>query len=313
VKTPNLLISLVGAALLLAGCGQAEFASPTPGSAPNTPPPEPATPTASAAASPTSGGAGGASYPVFGHADDFSWIAGQVMVTRIQGGCTYLQYADPRADVPPDAAQVHVSGQGWAAAEQAGVAANGAFVVAWGRLAAAGDPQEMCPGRAYIIDRVEPNPAAAGYTPVPQPSPPTGPTVTGPIVGTSVPGGGPVEGPPLVGPGSTPPPPLPGSGGVMTPGPDGVVIVTEADTGRPVEMRVGDVLQIQVEPGPYGWEFRAADPTILLADTASGQNRYRAMAAGQTTLTGTGTLPCHHVVPPCEAPTRGLELTVIVR
>jgi hypothetical protein len=202
---------------------------------------------------------------------------------------------------------VHVSGQAWAAAERAGVAADGAFVVVFGHPAAAGEPQEMCPGPAYVVERVAANPAAAGYTPPPSPTPAAG--VIGPIVGTSVPGG-PVEGPPLVGPGSTPPAPPPGSGGVMTPGPDGVVVVTEADTGRGIEMHTGDTIQLKIAPSSYAWEFRVADPTILVPDLG---NRYRALATGQTTLTGIGTLPCHHVTPPCEAPTRGIELQVLVR
>src|SRR5690348_8937081 len=90
------LLSLLGAALLLAGCGpNGEVASPTPGAA-NVPTPTPAPPRSPAPtpAPPAPGSEGGTdgAFPIFGHATDFSWIAGQVLVTRIQGGCIYVRY-----------------------------------------------------------------------------------------------------------------------------------------------------------------------------------------------------------------------------
>jgi len=234
-----------------------------------------------------------------------------VTVTRIQGSCVYVRYDATDANM-----QVHVSGPGWDKATTAGIVTDGAFVILAGHMAAAGEPTEACPGAAYTVTRVLANPAGADYTP--PPAPPTPTAQSGPIVSTSIPGGGPVEGPPLVGPGSTPPAPPPGAGGVMTPGSDGTVTVTEADTGRTVQLHVGDTVQLKLQANGYSWEMRAADPAILPEDTvgnpAGGQaTRFKALQAGQTTLHGTGTLPCHHVSPPCEAPTLGLDLQIVVQ
>src|SRR5438034_9172924 len=40
-------------------------------------------------------------YPKMGHAPDYSWVAGQVAFTRIQGGCTYIRTAAVGEDREP--------------------------------------------------------------------------------------------------------------------------------------------------------------------------------------------------------------------
>ena len=94
---------------------------------------------------------GPVAYPPQGHAPDFSWVAGQVLRTRIQGGCTYVVYDNSGGMVSP-------GGAAWAAAQESGVAAEGTLVVLFGHIAAPGEPHEMCPGQAYIVDRVQANP-----------------------------------------------------------------------------------------------------------------------------------------------------------
>jgi hypothetical protein len=89
-------------------------------------------------------------YPPQGHAADFSWVAGQVIHTRIQSGCTYVTYDN-------NGGQVNPNGEGWGAAQDAGLTAEGASVVLFGHLAQPGEPHEMCPGQAYIVDRVQAN------------------------------------------------------------------------------------------------------------------------------------------------------------
>jgi hypothetical protein len=91
-------------------------------------------------------------YPPQGHAPDFSWVAGQVIHTRIQGGCIYVAYDANGGLVSP-------GGAAWVAAQESGVAAEGAQVVLFGHIAAPGEPHEMCPGQAYIVDRVQANPS----------------------------------------------------------------------------------------------------------------------------------------------------------
>ena len=64
--------------LVLVGCnseGDYRYSAPTP--------------------APTVGGNGTVStFPKTGHAPDYSWVAGRVTFTKIQGGCVYI-YTDP--------------------------------------------------------------------------------------------------------------------------------------------------------------------------------------------------------------------------
>lgn len=97
-----------------------------------------------------------AAYPRYGHAPDFSWIAGQVIVTRIQSGCTFVRY-----DANDVTAQIAPNGDGWATAEANNLAPHESYVVVFGHFAQPGEPYEMCPtGRPYIVDRVQMNAAA---------------------------------------------------------------------------------------------------------------------------------------------------------
>jgi hypothetical protein len=83
------------------------------------------------------------SYPKMGHAPDYSWVAGQVAYTKIQGGCTFIQ-ANNELFIP--------GGPGWDASR----VKNGDYVVIFGHLAGPNEPHEMCPGgRQYIIDRLQ--------------------------------------------------------------------------------------------------------------------------------------------------------------
>jgi hypothetical protein len=95
------------------------------------------------------GNSGAGAYPRFGHAADFSWIAGQVSITRIQGGCVFLNYGD-NTNVQP-------IGDGWAAAQNAGLVQQGQFVVVFGHMAGPNEPRPMCPSPAYVIDRAMAN------------------------------------------------------------------------------------------------------------------------------------------------------------
>lgn len=96
------------------------------------------------------GGTVPAAYPSMGHAADYSWIAGQVGFTRIQGGCTFIYY-DNEASVQP-------FGQGWSAALAAGQVTQGAYIVAFGHMAGPNEPAPMCPAKAYVVDQVRTNP-----------------------------------------------------------------------------------------------------------------------------------------------------------
>lgn len=128
-----------------------------------------------------------------GHAPDYSWIAGRVSFTKIQGGCVYILTEDapstpttpspsaggvvvgtavngsespPLRDITPNppgaaASQGPVgpsfvpSGKGWDASK----VADGDYVVLFGQVAGPGQPREMCPGgTSYVADTMQRNP-----------------------------------------------------------------------------------------------------------------------------------------------------------
>jgi hypothetical protein len=135
-------------------------------------------------------------YPKTGHAPDYSWIAGRVTFTRIQGGCIYI-YTDPALiqqveatpqtssgtvtgpivgtavnndtspplrDITPDTSPppTEPPGDRFVPSGPAWDANNykdGDYVVLFGRLAGPGDATEMCPGgTAYIANTMQRNP-----------------------------------------------------------------------------------------------------------------------------------------------------------
>ncbi|HUS15981.1 MAG TPA: hypothetical protein VM536_13325, partial [Chloroflexia bacterium] len=83
----------------------------------------------------------------FGHAADWSWVAGQVAITRIQGGCIFVTYGANGLNVQP-------TGPGWVPSADNGTTANGAYVILYGHLAGPDEPVPMCPAPAYVVDRV---------------------------------------------------------------------------------------------------------------------------------------------------------------
>jgi len=167
----------VGVLLALAGCS-------SDGSESQAPP------------TPTAGQGGTAmtatpAYPKVGTAPDYSWIAGRVTYTKIQGGCTYiitdqsaidaalatpptgntitgpfvgtavrsdtslpLRDITPQTGPPPTQPpgdRFVASGPGWDPTKTK----DGDYVLLFGHLAGPGDPQEICPGgTGYVVDRM---------------------------------------------------------------------------------------------------------------------------------------------------------------
>lgn len=80
----------------------------------------------------------------YGHAPDYSWLRGQIVVTGIQGGCTYLVY-DPAGK---DKYGGRVVPEG-----DLGDIKNGEFVVVTGGFS--DGPHEMCPGTFYRITSIK--------------------------------------------------------------------------------------------------------------------------------------------------------------
>lgn len=134
-------------------------------------------------------------YPHMGHASDYSWIAGKVAFTKIQGSCVYIRTEESPAvasasiptpggmivgtavsgsgsesqplrditPIPPEgsASQGPIgpsfvpTGAGWNEAK----VQDGDYVLLFGHVAGPGDPREMCPGGTpYVADTMQRNP-----------------------------------------------------------------------------------------------------------------------------------------------------------
>ena len=180
-------IAAIATLLALAAC------SPNAGEATPTRQPDTATPIAEPTMTSTS-----SSYPKTGHAPDYSWVAGRVTFTKIQGGCIYV-YTDPadiqafEAGLTPQPAGSTVAGPFVSTAVAGNTSIplrdmtpdtspqptepptsrfvpggdgwdvskvkDGDYVVFIGKLAGPNDPREICPGgTAYVVDKMLLNP-----------------------------------------------------------------------------------------------------------------------------------------------------------
>jgi hypothetical protein len=131
---------------------------------------------------------------------------------------------------------------------------------------------------------------------------PTSGVITGPTVGTSIPGG-PVEGPPLSQI-STPTPHT-----LLTPGPDGVVLVKTADRPTAIQMSVGDTIEFEREEF-YDWDIQVNGSNLLAPQPTGG---YRATGPGTTRVELQGDPKCLKSDPPCGAPSIGFSIEVTIR
>jgi hypothetical protein len=85
-------------------------------------------------------------YPRTGHAPDYSWVAGQVNFTRIQGGCVFVR---------TDTESFSPNGEGW----QDDQVQNGDYVVIFGHPTKEGEPRAVCPGgQPYTVEKLMLNP-----------------------------------------------------------------------------------------------------------------------------------------------------------
>jgi hypothetical protein len=101
-------------------------------------------------------------YPPAGysHADDYSWLAGQL---KQQGSCWVLTYVSPLVMVLPDKYNNQMTllpGAGW----NAGDVKDGEWVVAHGQPEAGTAPAAGCPAHGYTVTALQANPNAPGST-----------------------------------------------------------------------------------------------------------------------------------------------------
>lgn len=117
-------------------------------------------------------------------------------------------------------------------------------------------------------------------------------------------------------------PSLGGLGPTPTPQPiatdeNGNLTVVLENSGQTVPLKVGQRFLLKLGEG-YDWQVQVADQAILsrvpnVMVIRGAQGLYEAHLAGTTHLTATGDPPCRTAKPPCEAPSRMFEITVVVQ
>lgn len=86
-------------------------------------------------------------------------------------------------------------------------------------------------------------------------------------------------------------------------------VVTEAQSGTHVTLRVGDHVLLRLNESIYRWSaVRSSNPKVLVASSSSPAT-FWALAVGTATLRATGTPKCY---PQCLLPSRLFQLTVTV-
>ena len=101
--------------------------------------------------------------------------------------------------------------------------------------------------------------------------------------------------------------------------PPGSTIVTLADNGQTITMRVGERFLLNLGGGieTYDWQAVPADPSVVsrvpnVLTIRGSQGLYEAHRPGQTELTATGDPICRQSQPSCAAPSRRFSVDVAV-
>jgi hypothetical protein len=93
--------------------------------------------------------------------------------------------------------------------------------------------------------------------------------------------------------------------------------LTLDDSGKTINLRVGARFLLNLGEG-YDWTVEIGDPSVLarVADVPipkGAQGWFEARQPGSTTLSAMGDPPCRKIQPPCLAPSRLFQATVIVQ
>ena len=92
--------------------------------------------------------------------------------------------------------------------------------------------------------------------------------------------------------------------------------LTLADNGTTIRLQQGDLLELDLESSSYQWSVTVENPKVLELLPTMGPRAmpalFRAAGAGSTTLSATGSLPCHQAKPPCMAPSLFYQVQVQV-
>ena len=120
-------------------------------------------------------------------------------------------------------------------------------------------------------------------------------------------------------PASTPSPTAPAPSPTPSPPPLAPTILTADDSGGTFRLGVGEVLLVRLGEEGMRWSdlSQSGDAVtvherLFLVDPGYREWEVTGAKPGESVLTSTGGLPCHDETPPCLAPNRLFEVTIVV-
>jgi hypothetical protein len=97
----------------------------------------------------------------------------------------------------------------------------------------------------------------------------------------------------------------------------GIRTITLAEEGKSLQFTVGETFLLFLDQG-MTWSVRESSPGIIIGVSGTytptgSQGYFQTRQAGQTTLFATGDYPCRQSKPPCMAPSRAFQVTILVK
>jgi len=96
------------------------------------------------------------------------------------------------------------------------------------------------------------------------------------------------------------------------------LVLTLEDTGRMINLKIGDKFQVVLQKEGYTWTLDNSDPKLVLPLASEpllpgAQGVFQTTGAGIVRLSAVGELPCHKSNPPCSAPILGFQVTLVIQ
>ena len=96
------------------------------------------------------------------------------------------------------------------------------------------------------------------------------------------------------------------------------LVLTLEDTGRTIDLKVGDKFQVVLQKEGYTWTLDTSDSKLVTPLASEpllpgAQGVFQATGAGIVRLSAVGELPCHEANPPCSAPILGFQVTLVIQ
>jgi len=96
------------------------------------------------------------------------------------------------------------------------------------------------------------------------------------------------------------------------------LVLTLEDTGKTINLKVGDKFQVVLQKEGYTWTLDTSDSKLVTPLASEpllpgAQGVFQATGTGVVRFSAVGELPCHNSNPPCSAPILGFQVTLVIQ